>query len=161
LPVYDKPMIYYALSVLMLAGIREILLITTPGEQHQFKRLLGDGRQWGLALEYAAQTRPRGLADAFIVGREFIGRERCALVLGDNLFFGHGLTDLLQRAATHESGATVFAYQVKDCQRYGAIEFDHNKRVLSLKEKPASSVSNWAVTGLYFTTTASSTSRQD
>jgi glucose-1-phosphate thymidylyltransferase len=150
LPVYDKPMIYYPLSVLMLAGIREILVITTVDDQRHFKQLLGDGCQWGLTLEYATQDRPKGLADAFIVGRDFVGRERCALVLGDNLFFGHGLTEILQRAAARESGATVFAYQVKDPCRYGVVEFDSNDRVLSLKEKPPHPVSGWAVTGLYF-----------
>ncbi len=150
LPVYDKPMIYYPLSTLMLAGIRDILVITTPQDQPQFTRVLGDGRQWGLALDYAVQDAPRGLADAFIVGRNFVGGERCALVLGDNLFFGHGLTEVLQGAAARENGATVFAYQVRDPERYGVVEFDGNGRVCSLEEKPNRPRSNWAVTGLYF-----------
>ena len=150
LPVYDKPMIYYPLTTLMLAGIREILLITTPQDQLQFRLLLGDGRLWGLAIDYAVQEEPRGLADAFIVGREFVGRECCALVLGDNLFFGHGLTDLIQHAAARARGATVFAYQVQDPERYGVIEFDDHGRALSLEEKPKQPRSNWAITGLYF-----------
>jgi glucose-1-phosphate thymidylyltransferase len=150
LPVYDKPMIYYPLSVLMLAGIRDILIITTEADQPHFKRLLGDGRQWGLALDYATQDSPKGLADAFLVGRDFVGRDRCALVLGDNLFFGHGLTELLQRAASRESGATVFAYQVKDPARYGVVAFDGDGRALAVDEKPLHPASDWAVTGLYF-----------
>jgi glucose-1-phosphate thymidylyltransferase len=150
LPVYDKPMIYYPLTTLMLAGIREILVIATPQDQPQFRRVLGDGRQWGITLDYAVQNEPRGLADAFILGRDFIGGERSALVLGDNLFFGHGLTDLLHAAATRKGGATVFAYQVRDPERYGVVEFGRDGRARSLEEKPARPRSNWAVTGLYF-----------
>ena len=150
LPVYDKPMIYYPLTTLMLAGIRDILVIATPQDQPQFRRVLGNGRQWGIALEYAVQDEPRGLADAFIVGRDFVGGERIALVLGDNLFFGHGLTDLLHSAAARECGATVFAYQVHDPERYGVIQFGREGRARSLEEKPARPRSNWVVTGLYF-----------
>jgi len=149
LPVYDKPMIYYPLTVLMLAGIRDILIVTTEADRPHFKRLLGDGRQWGLAFDHATQDSPKGLADAFVVGRDFVGRDRCALVLGDNLFYGHGLTGLLQRAAARESGATVFAYQVKDPGRYGVVAFDGD-RVVSVEEKPLCPASDWAVTGLYF-----------
>jgi glucose-1-phosphate thymidylyltransferase len=154
LPIYDKPMIYYPLSALMLAGIREILIITTPQDQEQFQRLLGDGHQLGLGLEYAVQPRPDGLAQAFIIGRDFIGRDPVSLVLGDNIFFGHGLTEDLQRAAARSSGensgATVFAYQVRDPERYGVVEFDHSGRAISLEEKPPQPRSSWAVTGLYF-----------
>lgn len=150
LPIYDKPMIYYPLTTLMLAGIRDILIVTTPQDRDQFKRALGDGHQWGVSLDYAVQESPRGLADAFIVGRNFIGGEHCALVLGDNLFFGHGLTDVLRTAAARTNGATVFAYQVRDPERYGVIEFDADSRARSLEEKPAKPRSNWAVTGLYF-----------
>jgi glucose-1-phosphate thymidylyltransferase len=154
LPIYDKPMIYYPLSALMLAGIREILIITTPQDQEQFQRLLGDGHRLGLGLEYAAQPRPEGLAQAFIIGRDFVGRDSVSLVLGDNIYFGHGLTEDLQRAADRSSGensgATVFAYQVRDPERYGVVEFDHSGRAISLEEKPRQPRSSWAVTGLYF-----------
>jgi glucose-1-phosphate thymidylyltransferase len=135
---------------IILAGGREILVITTPQDQPQFQRLLHDGQQWGLALSYAVQGEPRGLADAFIVGRDFVGGERCALILGDNVFYGHSLTEVLGRAAARENGATVFACQVRDPERYGVVEFDGDDRVLSLEEKPARPRSNWAVTGLYF-----------
>ena len=150
LPVYDKPMIYYPLSTLMLAGIRDTLIITTPQDQCQFRNLLGDGSQWGLALDYAIQQQPRGLADAFIVGRDFIGSEDCALILGDNLFFGHGLTHVLQQAVLGDRAATIFAYKVRDPKRYGVVEFDDKGRAVSLEEKPVQPRSSWAVTGLYF-----------
>jgi glucose-1-phosphate thymidylyltransferase len=150
LPVYDKPMIYYPLSTLMLAGIRDILIITTPGDRPQFESLLGDGGQWGIQLRYAEQPKPEGLAQAFIIGRDFIGADNVALVLGDNLFFGHGLQDLLQSAARRSDGATVFAYQVRDPERYGVVAFDSEGRVSKIEEKPKQPVSNWAVTGLYF-----------
>ncbi|WP_072670109.1 glucose-1-phosphate thymidylyltransferase RfbA [Vibrio injensis] len=153
LPVYDKPMIYYPLSVLMLAGIREILLITTPEDQASFQRLLGDGSQFGIALEYAVQESPDGLAQAFIIGEEFIGDSSVCLVLGDNIFWGQGFRPKLQQAvinANKGQGATVFGYQVKDPERFGVVEFDDNKRAISIEEKPSQPKSNFAVTGLYF-----------
>jgi len=149
-PVYNKPMIYYPLSTLMLAGIRDVLVITTPEDQLNFRRLLGDGRQLGLAIEYAAQPRPEGLAQAFIIGREFVGRDRVALALGDNLFYGAHFSDYLRSAAARELGATVFGYQVRDPERYGVVEFDSNGRAISLEEKPSKPKSSYAVTGLYF-----------
>ena len=150
LPVYDKPLIYYPLSILMLAGIRDILVITTPHDQGHFRTVLGDGTAWGLSISYAVQAEPRGLADAFIVGREFIGDDRVALVLGDNMLYGAGLSEVLEAAAARESGATVFAYQVTDPQRYGIVAFNGAGRATSIEEKPARPRSNWAVTGLYF-----------
>lgn len=150
LPVYDKPMIYYPLCTLMMAGIREILVITTPGDAIHFRRLLDDGSNLGLSLSYAVQEHPRGLADAFIVGRDFVGTDRVALVLGDNLFFGHGLPELVTQAAQRERGATVFGYPVHDPERYGVVEMGPDGRVLSLEEKPKVPKSNLAVTGLYF-----------
>jgi glucose-1-phosphate thymidylyltransferase len=150
LPIYDKPMVYYPLSTLMLAGIREILIITTPADRCQFERLLGDGSQWGVRLCYAEQPKPRGLAEAFIIGSEFIGRDRVVMVLGDNIFFGHGLPELLARAAARREGATVFAYHVSDPERYGVVTFDENDLPVSIEEKPTRPVSNWAITGLYF-----------
>jgi glucose-1-phosphate thymidylyltransferase len=150
MPVYDKPMVYYPLSVLMLAGIREILIITTPQDQSAFQRLLGDGGQFGLRLAYAVQPQPGGLAQAFLIGREFVGRDSVSLALGDNIFYGHGLPEVLQDAAGQRSGATIFGYRVKDPERYGVVEFDAAGRALSIEEKPKSPRSNYAVTGLYF-----------
>ena len=150
LPVFDKPMVYYPLSVLMLAGIREVLVINTPHEQALFKALLGDGSQWGMKIEYAAQPSPDGLAQAFLIGREFLDGAPSCLVLGDNIFYGHGLTELLQRASSQERGATVFGYRVSDPERYGVAEFDATGKVVGLEEKPANPRSNYAVTGLYF-----------
>jgi glucose-1-phosphate thymidylyltransferase len=150
LPVYDKPMVYYPLSTLMLAGIRDILLISTPEDTPRFERLLGDGRSWGIRLSYAVQPKPDGIARAFLIGREFIGRDRVALVLGDNLFHGDSLTTLLAQAAARKSGATIFAYPVKDPERYGVVVFDRRGCAVSLEEKPARPKSRYAVVGLYF-----------
>jgi glucose-1-phosphate thymidylyltransferase len=150
LPVYDKPMIYYPLSVLMMAGIRDILVITTPDDEILFKSLLADGTQWGLRLEYAVQPEPGGLAQAFTIGRNFVGTDNCCLILGDNIFYGHGFQELVMRAGAMERGATVFGYQVRDPERYGVVEFDPSGRAISIEEKPARPRSSYAVTGLYF-----------
>jgi glucose-1-phosphate thymidylyltransferase len=150
LPVFDKPMIYYPLSTLMLAGIRDILVITTPGDAAAFRSLLGDGAQWGLSFTFAVQPKPEGLAQAFLIGRDFIGREPCALVLGDNIFFGHDLESKLERAMRRATGATVFGYHVRDPERYGVVAFDARGEAVSIEEKPKRPKSNYAVTGLYF-----------
>ena len=150
LPIYDKPMIYYPLSVLMLAGLRELLVISTPQDLPLFQDLLGDGSQWGLSFDYAEQPRPEGIAQAFIIGREFVGRDQVCLILGDNIFYGHGLPDKLRQAAAQKAGATIFGYWVKNPQRYGVVTFDAEDQALDVVEKPKEPTSNWAVTGLYF-----------
>ncbi len=150
LPVYDKPMIYYPLSMLMLAGIRDVLVITTPEDSDQYRRLLGDGSRLGMNIQYAIQAVPRGLADAFLVGKEFIGDDKVCLILGDNIFFGHGLPQVLRSAAEQDSGAVVFAYPVRDPERYGVVEFDESGKAISLEEKPLKPRSNFAVPGIYF-----------
>ncbi|MGD8255888.1 MAG: glucose-1-phosphate thymidylyltransferase RfbA [Syntrophobacterales bacterium] len=150
LPIYDKPMIYYPLSVLMLAGLRELLVISTPQDLPLFQDLLGDGSQWGLSFDYAEQPRPEGIAQAFIIGREFVGRDPVCLILGDNIFYGHGLPDKLRQAAARKEGGTIFGYWVKNPERYGVVTFDSKGRALDIVEKPKEPTSNWAVTGLYF-----------
>lgn len=150
MPIYDKPMIYYPLSTLMLAGIKDILVITTPRDSESFQNLLGDGSQWGIKISYKVQPSPDGLAQAFIIGEEFINGEGCALILGDNIFYGHDLSKLVKNATQKENGATIFAYYVKDPERYGIVEFDKNRKAISLEEKPEKPKSNFAVTGLYF-----------
>ena len=148
LPIYDKPLIYYPLSTLMLAAIRNILIITTVEHIDQFRNLLADGRQWGISLDYAVQSAPRGLADAFLVGEDFIGSDQCALILGDNIFYGHGLTELLGAAADRSSGATIFAHKVREPERYGIVEIEDGGKPLGIDEKPSKPRSHWAVTGL-------------
>lgn len=150
MPVYDKPMIYYPLSTLMLAGIREVLIISTPRDTPNFQALLGDGSQWGMEIQYAVQPSPDGLAQAYIIGADFVGDSPSALILGDNIYYGHGITDLFASTMARPNGATVFAYHVNDPERYGVVEFDRNMRALSIEEKPLAPRSNWAVTGLYF-----------
>jgi glucose-1-phosphate thymidylyltransferase len=150
LPVYDKPMIYYPLSILMLAGLREILVISTPQDLPLFRDLLGDGSQWGLSFDYAEQPRPEGIAQAFLIGREFVGRDQVCLILGDNIFYGHGLPDKLRQAAAKKEGATIFGYWVKNPERYGVVTFDSEGQAIDIVEKPKEPTSNWAVTGLYF-----------
>ncbi|HEY3450145.1 MAG TPA: glucose-1-phosphate thymidylyltransferase RfbA [Myxococcales bacterium] len=149
-PIYDKPLVYYPMSVLMLAGIREVLIISTPHDLPSFERLFGDGSELGMSFRYAVQPRPEGLAQAFVIGREFVGKDPVALVLGDNIFFGHGLPEIWQAASRRVAGATVFAYQVRDPQRYGVVEFDAQGKAISIEEKPTVPKSTWAVTGLYF-----------
>ncbi|EDX79330.1 glucose-1-phosphate thymidylyltransferase [Brevundimonas sp. BAL3] len=150
MPVYDKPMIYYPLSTLMLAGIREVLIISTPRDTPSFQALLGDGSQWGMQIQYAVQPSPDGLAQAYVIGADFVGDNPSALILGDNIYYGHGITDLFTSAMSRPEGATVFAYHVNDPERYGVVAFDQDMRALSIEEKPANPQSNWAVTGLYF-----------